>query len=360
MENTENQIETSEEINDDYELKISNEDVKDYEEENEIYSFQIKELMDLKKYLKTKIFGQNHIIDQIVDNLLMNTFRTQNNDRNLWVFLQFGPSWSWKNYLWELIWEKLGFWYEIIDLSAMHFIEITSLLWVTSGYGNGNDSIFENIYETSLKHDKKCIIIFDEFDKWQVTDNADCAKFLMSLMSILWSKKVKTKDTNMEILLSNFIFVFNSNHWFDNFKIEENITKIGFDIEEKKKKQNKSESNTVSIHDIENYFKKDLKVQVSVYNRLKTTNNILIYNQLEKKILDNYKKEKFNELKNEISTYMWVKKDKLPSLDKYYEKFKNYDIKRWFRGLNDIIFQEIKLELIKKYWLKSQFKNLKV
>ncbi len=82
LENIEDKTGESEEINDD-ELKISAEDVREYEDDNEVYSFNIKELMDLKKYLKTKIFGQNHVIDQIIDNLLMNTFRTQNNDKNL-------------------------------------------------------------------------------------------------------------------------------------------------------------------------------------------------------------------------------------------------------------------------------------
>lgn len=51
---------------------------------------------------------------------------------------------------------------------------------------------------------------------------------------------------------------------------------------------------------------------------------------------------------------------KFQHICEYKKKFKNYDIKRWFRWLNDIIFQEIKLELIKKYWLKSQIKNLKI
>lgn len=344
----------------DEDFKISDEEFENLEIKTDMYSFNYKELMDLKKYLKTKIFGQNDIIDQVIDNLLMNTYRTQNNDKNLWTFLQFWPSWSGKNYLWQLIAEKLWFAYQVIDVSSMHFVEMSSLLWVTSGYWNWDQSILENIYEKSISNWKKAILIFDEFDKWQVTDNADCAKFLMSLMSILDSKKVRTKDTNVDIYLSNFIFVFNSNYGFDNFKIEKKESKkIWFETEDKNeiKKTVKQEKNSITIQDIEYYFKRILRVQVSVYNRLKKSNNIFIFNELERKILEKYKNEKYEELKQEISQHMWVDLKKLPNIEKFWDKFKNYDITRWYRWLNTIIYEEIKLSLIKKYWFKVE-KNL--
>ena len=52
------------------------------------------------------------------------------------------------------------------------------------------------------------------------------------------------------------------------------------------------------------YFKKELKVQVSVFNRLKKANNIIIFNQINNQILENYKNEKYEELKEEIAYYL--------------------------------------------------------
>ncbi len=331
------------------------------QEDDKLYSFNIDKIMELEKYLKSKIFGQDNVIDQIIDNMLMYTYRTKNNEINAWIYLQFGISWSWKNYIWELIAEKLWFELEIIDISSLHFVEAWSLLWVTSWYGNWDESILQNIYERSSNNNGKVILIFDEFDKWQVTENWSCAKFLSSIMSILWNKKVRTKDTNTEIILSNFIFVFNSNYWFDNFKIDEKVAKIWFDIDEKNKQpyQNDNE-NHLTKKDIEKYFKKDLKVQVSVYNRLKKTNNIIIFNQINNQILENYKNEKYEELKEEISHYLWVKKHKIPKINYFHNKFQNFEINWWFRLLNYIIFEEIKLFLIKKFGLKKNIKGLKI
>lgn len=326
-----------------------------------LYSFKIKELLELEKYLKSKIFGQNEVIDQIIDNMLMYTYRTKNNETNAWVYLQFWPSWSWKNYLWQLIAEKLWFELENIDVSAMHFVEAWSLLWVTSWYGNWEDSILESIYNRSISKNWNVILIIDEFDKWQITENWNCATFLSSIMSLLSNKKVRTKDTNAEIILSNFIFVFNSNYWFDNFIINEKVVKIWFDIDENNKQSDENNSpKQITTTDIEKYFKKELKVQVSVFNRLKKANNIIIFNEINNQILENYKNEKYEELKEEITYYLWLKKEKMPKINYFNNKFENFDIYWWFRLLNNIIFQEIKLYLIKRYGLKNQFKKGKL
>lgn len=332
--------------------KIINED---------LYSFKVNELVELEKYLKSKIFGQNEIIDQIIDNMLMHTYRTKNNETNAWVYLQFWPSWSWKNYIWELVAEKLWFELENIDISAMHFVEAWSLLWVTSWYGNWEDSILENIYNRSVTKNWNVILIIDEFDKGQITENWNCATFLSSIMSLLSNKKVRTKDTNAEIILSNFIFVFNSNYWFDNFIINEKVVKIWFDVDENNKQSDENNSpKQITTTDIEKYFKKELKVQVSVFNRLKKANNIIIFNQINNQILENYKNEKYEELKEEIAYYLWLRKEKMPKINYFNNKFENFDISWWFRLLNNIIFQEIKLYLIKRYGVKNQFKKWKL
>lgn len=41
------------------------------------------ELLELERYLKIKIIGQNHVIDQYISNFMLNTYRNENNDKNL-------------------------------------------------------------------------------------------------------------------------------------------------------------------------------------------------------------------------------------------------------------------------------------
>lgn len=51
------------------------------EKDDKLYSFKISEIIKLEKYLKSKIFGQDEIIDQYINYFMLNTYRNHNNDK---------------------------------------------------------------------------------------------------------------------------------------------------------------------------------------------------------------------------------------------------------------------------------------
>ena len=324
-----------------------------------LYSFKIDELIKLEKYLKIKLIWQDHIIDQYMSNFLLNTYRNENNDKNLWVFFNFGPSWSWKNYIMELIAEKLDFWIYILDLSWFNYIEISSILWATDGYSN-NDSIMENISNIAQNHDWKMILIFDEIEKWLNTENWNITTFFNCIMNIINNKEVYTKNNSLKIDLSNFIFIFNSNIWFDEYenKLMNNHNKIWFNVWENK--QIEPEKNIIDSWYIENYFKNELKINISVYNRLHRWDNFFFFNSLNKKILKEYFIKEFRNLKVELCYNFQFMRDKLPDISLFKDKIKNFDYTTWFRWINNLIYIEIKLFLIKNYIFKKNFKKWKL
>lgn len=164
-----------------------------------LYSFKIEEIIDLEKYLKSKIFGQDEIIDQYINYFMLNTYRNENNDKNLWIFFNFWPSWTWKNYIMELIGDKLDFWVFLIDLSQYHYVEISTLLWATDWYTSDNNSVLETIADLSRDKGWKMILIFDEIEKWIDSINWNINTFFTWIMNIINSKKVYTKNNNKEI-----------------------------------------------------------------------------------------------------------------------------------------------------------------
>lgn len=324
-----------------------------------LYSFKIEELLELEKYLKIKILWQNHVIDQYISNFMLNTYRNENNDKNLWVFFNFWPSWSGKNYIMELISEKLNFWYYIIDMSQYHFVEINSLLWATDWYSS-NDSIMENINNIAEKYDWKLILIFDEVEKWMNTENWNINTFFTTIMNIINNKEVYTKNNSIKVDLSNFIFVFNSNLWYDQYenKVMNNYNKIWFDLWQNKKV--KTEKKKVNSEFIEDYFKNKLKINISVFNRLKRWNNFFFFNPLKSSLFKEYFEREFRNLKIELCYNFDVSWEKLPNLDKFSDKIKSFDYTEWFRWIRNIIYIEIKIFLMKNYIFKNQFKKGKL
>lgn len=321
-----------------------------------LYSFKIEELLELERYLKIKILWQNHIIDQYISNFMLNTYRNENNDKNLWVFFNFWPSWSGKNYIMELIAEKLNFWYYIIDMSQYHFIEINSLLWATDWYSS-NDSIMENINNIAEKYGWKLILIFDEIEKWMSTENWNINTFFTTIMNIINNKEVYTKNNSTKVDLSNFIFVFNSNLGYDQYesKIINNYNKIWFDLE--KHKKTKTEKKKIDTDYIEDYFKNKLKINISVFNRLKRWNNFFFFNRLKSSVFKEYFEREFRNLKVELCYNFDISWDKLPNLDRFNDKIKNFDYTQWFRWIRNIIYIEIKLFIMKNYIFKKHFKK---
>lgn len=328
--------------------------------DDKLYSFNIEELLELEKYLKSKIIGQNHIIDQYISNFMLNTYRNENNDKNLWVFFNFWPSWSGKNYLCGLIAEKLDFWIFTIDASQYHYIELNSLLWVTDGYSNNDTSIMENINKIAEKHDWKMILLFDEIEKWMNSENWNINTFFTTIMNIINNKEVYTKNNSLKIDLSNFIFVFNSNLGFDEYenKFINNNNKIGFDIWDNHKI--KVEKKKVDLAFIENYFKNKLKISISVFNRLSVWNNFFFFNSLKSNLFKEYFEKEFRNLKIELCHNFDITREELPNLEKFNDKLKNYDYTQWFRWIRKIIYIEIKLLMIKNYIFKNQFKKGKL
>lgn len=333
-------------------LNIKNND-SDNKKDN-LYSFKIEDIIELEKYLKSNIMGQNEVIEKYINHLMLNTYRNENNEKNLWIFFNFWPSWSWKNYLFELLAKKLDFWMYVLDLSQYHYIEISSLLWATDGFWNDNNSILEHIWNMSLKYKWKMILIFDEIEKWMISDNWNINTFFTWIMNIINSKKVYTKNNNEEIDLSNFIFVFNSNIGFDNYEEEEIIeNKIWFDIDLNNK--TKIEKESIDEKYVEKLMKNKMKINISVFNRLKKWNNFFFFNNLDKSLFDNYLIKKYSELQEELEDNFWNKK--IPEISYFSKRINNFDYTRGFRWINDLIFIDFKLHILKNIIFKNIIKN---
>lgn len=334
----------------------NNKKVKD----DTLYSFKIEELLELERYLKIKTLGQNHIIEQYISNFMLNTYRNENNDKNLGVFFNFWASGSGKNYLCELIAEKLDFWIFNIDVSQYHYIELNSILWATDGYSNNDNSIMESVNNIARKHNWKMILLFDEIEKGMNSENWNINTFFTTIMNIINNKEVYTKNNSIKIDLSNFIFIFNSNLGYDQYenKLMNNYNKIWFDIWENKK--TKIEKKNIDSDFIEDYFKNKLKINISVFNRLNRWNNFFFFNHLKKSLFNEYLEKEFRNLKIELCYNFNIAWEKLPNLDKFKDKIKKFDYTKGFRWINDIIYIEIKLFIMKNYIFKNQFKKWKL
>lgn len=329
-------------------------------EEDGVYNFKLEEVLELEKYLKSKIVWQDHIIEKYINNFLLNTYRNENNIKNLWVFFNFWKSWIWKNFILELIAEKLWFWYYVYDNSSTNYIEASTLLWASDWYST-NTSIMETINEIAKQNDWRMILVFDEIEKWVVTDNWDINTFFKAIMNIINNRIVYTKNTWEKIDLSNYIFVFNSNIWFDNYNNENDIkndNKIWFDVDAENNQKPKEKE--IDSDYIENIFKNIYKLNISVFNRLKIWDNFFFFNPLSDKVFNDYLFSQYEKLKKELSYNTWYDYQKLPNINHFDKKIKKFDFTRWFRWINHLIFYDFKLYLITNYVYKNRLKNNKL
>lgn len=316
----------------------------------ELYSFEIWELIWLKKHLKSKIVNQDEVIEKYVSNFMLNIYRNENNKNNLWVFVNIWPSWSGKNYVIEQMRDYLDFAVEVIDCSQYHYVELSSLMWATDWYSSWTESLMESIYDKAKGKDKKIFLIFDEIEKAQTSENWNFSTFLNSIMNIIWTQSWTTKNNSTKLFFSNFVFIFNTNIWFDSYKTDIQTKRIGFDIWEVEKKEKEYKLN---IKDFEYLLKHKFKINVSTFNRLKKGDNFIIFNEMNKEIFKKFAKRKYYELLWELINNFWP--NPFPTFEDYISKFKKIDLTKGFRWLNEIIFTEIKLDIIKNIVYKDYF-----
>jgi hypothetical protein len=175
-------------------------------------------------------------------------------------------------------------------------------------------------------------------------------------MNILDNRKVYTKNSNIELDFWNFIFCFNSNLWYDNYenKLVNNYNKIWFDIWDKKVKVQKKK--IIDEKYIEDYLKYTLKVQKSVFARLRKGNNFVFFNHLDKDAFKDYLEKKYSELLIDMNNNFEVKW-KLPSLSYFKKEIDSFDFSKGFRWINNLVNLDLKLLLLKKFIFKSYFQK---
>lgn len=104
-------------------------------------------------------------------------------------------------------------------------------------------------------------------------------------------------------------------------------------------------------------MKNYMKINISVFNRLKKWNNFFFFNPLKQSLFDDYLIKKYNELQQELKQNFWNKK--IPNLSHFNEKINKFDYTKWFRGINDLIFIEFKLHIMKNVIFKKYFNTNK-
>jgi hypothetical protein len=64
----------------------------DKDEYKDLYSFNVEELLELEKYLKSKLYGQDKVIEQYISNFLLYTYRNKENSKHLNLIFNFGST----------------------------------------------------------------------------------------------------------------------------------------------------------------------------------------------------------------------------------------------------------------------------
>lgn len=324
----------------------------------------------LTAYLQSKIIGQEELIEKIKQLLITGAMFRVGWDTPINVSICIGPSWVWKNYLWQSVANYLDIPIDIIDLSTYQEYELSSLIgWVGAWWvGNDKESVFEKIFTREVTRTwnivPSWIILIDEFDKvidyksWKYS----AVKQLFSvLMNVFESAScIKTKSGS-EMNFSNYFIVLCWNLFLDE-KQSHKPKKIGFNTSEKQNWSCESEfiEDAVSYIEKEAYIVEKFKsiVPNSVYSRIQ--NNICIFNELKEDDYDKIIEIEYNSMIYNIRDSIWYVNVEFPDWTEYKDEIKqNIDKALWMRNIRNIINSEILQKIILKYLININIKEAK-
>lgn len=152
--------------------------------------------------LKESVFGQNQVIEEIEDGLVVNSVNLNiNEEKPVGCYLFAGPSGVGKTELCLQIAKQLDVPILVINMGE-HALEqdVTKLIGVAAGYvGYGTGGILTNF----VGENPRCVIVFDELEKAHVSIN----KILLSIMD----KGVCRDNKNREVFFDQTLFIATTN-----------------------------------------------------------------------------------------------------------------------------------------------------
>lgn len=152
--------------------------------------------------LKENVFGQNLVIEEIEDGLVVNTVNLNiNEDKPVGCYLFAGPSGVGKTELCVQLAKQLDVPILVVNMGE-HALEqdVTKLIGVASGYvGYANGGLLTNF----VSENPRCVIVFDELEKAHISIN----KILLSIMD----KGVCRDNKNREVFFNETLFIATTN-----------------------------------------------------------------------------------------------------------------------------------------------------
>jgi hypothetical protein len=332
------------------------------------FNFDIELINWLEKHLKSKVIGQDEVIDQIIDIFTKNMIKW--NDEPSLNFSLFWKSWIWKSLIIKemskyLNKETWSFETTVIDCSKLYTAELsTTLYWVSEWFSDWNPKgIIYNIINNMEQSDDRIwghILVLSEVDKLKWEYNKDnIIAFFETIMQLFEERFhlvnwIKWK-TNID--LWNFIIAIDTNLYLDKQIEQENENKIWFNINEN---NTEKKTNNISKQDILNNLKSILPI--SVYNRIYSW--IIRMNDLWWELLWSIFKIEYKKIVNDINYYIsknWLNiKEFLTEAKKedYNKMLKNLKESEWARGIRNYCNNTLKLNIIKNNIIPLHKKKL--
>ena len=156
------------------ELEIINKNFFSYSKKESKNLTQLEIAKKLKTTLPKYIYGQNHVIEEIVDYFKNNLIKT-NIPKATFLFL--GPPATGKTYMAEIMAKLLdGYKYKIFDMTQF-ITEDSGIGLYGSDYRYKNSSVGE--LTNFVLHNPKSIIVFDEIEKAHSAIQNDLLQFII-------------------------------------------------------------------------------------------------------------------------------------------------------------------------------------
>lgn len=166
------------------------------------YRAKLAELEQLKKTLFKEVYGQDHVIEHLVDSMAKSLWH-KNRDKPQGVFLFAGPPASGKTFLAELFAKHLDtdYRYKLFDMT--HYSNSNEVFGLVGAKKTYDDAAPGQLTQFVKKHPKS-VIVFDEFEKAHT-------QVLLGLLRLLSTGFLNDEYIEQEVDFRDTIIIFTSN-----------------------------------------------------------------------------------------------------------------------------------------------------
>ena len=292
---------------------------------------EVEFLTDLENQLNKEIVWQEHAVKEIVNAIIRNKLSPLERNRPIGAFLFLGPSWVGKTYLASLL-AKHFFQDEkaLIKINMSEYSQdmaSNKLTWSAPGYVGYEEG---GILTEAVRKRPYSVVLFDEIEKGS-------PQILNILLQIL-DQGYLEDNKGRKIDFKNTIIILTSNLGSEYFGKE--ITKVWFDVNEKKANETISEEKRELImNEVKNLLPLEL------INRL---DKIVIFNPITKDLLQKIFEKYYKEYRKLWKEKRWIS---VPSVRK--EEVKKLIDKvhkegEWVRWIEKFIYNELENKVIQK------------